>query len=500
MATPIPPNEASFTLKEIASATHGTIVDPEGASGGDSVLVRGVSTDSRTVPSGALFVALRGERMDAHQFLDAAHARGAVLLVERGRALPDGARAVAVDDTLVALGALAAVHRARFPGLVVAVTGSAGKTTTKELVAAALAGTGARTLRTHGNLNNLIGVPMMLFLLDAEQHDAAVIEVGTSAPGEVARLAAIVQPRIAVCTLAAAEHLEGLGTLDAVADEETACFRALPDDGAIIPGADDTRVLARAQGAKGARTLLSFGVAASSDIRLISRTHDPDGTQRARYSLRYSLPGPQVGPKEGEGEIELVLALLGAAAAVDAGAALAVVLATRPEKLDAAAAALAKVSPVAGRMVPRAGRRGVLVLDDTYNANPGSVRASIDTAVELAHERQGRALAVLGDMKELGAASAAEHEGIGRYAVERGVAVLIGCGREMAAAASAAVRSAAGRGAVFPTRVVQVAEVLDAIPVVDGLMRDGDVVLVKGSRSMTMERVVDALAAERSGA
>jgi len=474
MATPIPENHAEFTPDELVTATGGALL---GAA--LCAPVRGVVTDSRAVRSGCAFVALRGERLDAHAFLDAAVAKGtALLVIERGRAVPEGVARLEVDDTTVALGALAAFHRRRWGRPVVGVCGSAGKTTTKELTAAALAGAGLVVHRTAGNLNNLVGAPMTLLQLDA-RHEAAVIELGTSAPGEVARLAAIAAPDIAIVTLASAEHLEGLGTLEAVADEETAVWRALAarsdvdEGGWAIGNADDPPIDARLPAGPRA---LRFGKAENATVRLVARALDDVSGSRATY---------QVGARR----LEVALPLLGEVAALDAGAALCAVLALRGEgALDAAAQGLAQVRPAAGRLVPVPGAHGGLLIDDTYNANPHSVVAAIDTVVELAGLGDARAIAVLGDMKELGPDAPAYHAEVGRHARAAGVALLVGCGAEMRAAIDAAE---SGEGA---PACLHVGDPIDAIPLLRAQLRAGDVVIVKGSRSMAMERIVTALA------
>jgi len=476
MATPIPVNAAAFTLDELVAATGANL-----RLAAACVAVRGVAIDSRAVVPGALFVALRGERLDGHAYLDVAVKAGAAaVLIERGRSVPEGVAVLEVDDTTTALGAIAALHRRRWGRPIVGVCGSAGKTTTKELTAAALVGAGLRVHKTAGNLNNLVGAPMTLLELD-DTHEVAVIELGTSAPGEVARLAAIATPDVAIVTLAAAEHLEGLGTIEAVADEETAVWRGLAASGRAIGNLDDPPTAARLP-KNAASPSLTFGKSEGASVRLVARALDHHSGSRATYQI-------------GERTLDVTLPLLGEVAALDAGAALCAVLALRGvEALDGAARGLAKVRAADGRLVPISGTRGTLIIDDTYNANPDSVLAALDTLVELAGLGGARAIAVLGDMKELGTASRNYHEQLGRHAVKSGVSVLVGCGREMVAATAAAAWEASGRFAAFPTQVMHVADPLDAIKVVESLLQHGDVVLVKGSRSMAMERIVAALA------
>lgn len=483
MATAIPHNAASFTLREIANACRGVLHgDPQAS-------VTGVAIDSRAVAPGALFVAVRGKSQDGARYIPDVVARGAgALLVAHGSAVPEGVAHVAVDDTTRALGDLAAFHRRRWGGKLVAITGSAGKTTTKELTAGALAGIGARVLKTTGNLNNEFGVPMTLFGLTSE-HDRAVIEVGTSGPGEIARLGAISQPDVAVVLLAALAHTEGLGSLEAVADEKASLWWALAAQGTAIVNADDPELTKRLRRDVSS---IAFGKDSSAQVRLLGSDLTVDGT-RARVQVM------------GIGELELSLALLGHAAAIDACAALAVAIALRGQAaleptVRAAIAGLAQVAPSAGRMVPLATQSGVTVIDDSYNANARSIALGLETLAVLAEASGGRSIAVLGDMKELGSHAQREHAACGELAVRLGIDVLVGVGPDMAHATSAAAKLAAGRLAVHPTRIAHVREPLDAVPIVHSLCRKGDVVLVKGSRSMAMERVVAALLDKLGGA
>jgi UDP-N-acetylmuramoyl-tripeptide--D-alanyl-D-alanine ligase len=473
MATPIPQNRARFTLGEIARATQGQIVR-----GAAEQTVEGVAIDSRAVMAGGLFVAIRGEQQDGARYLPQARSSGAhALLVQKGTACPDDIAYVEVDDTTRALGDLAAYHRKRWGGLAIAITGSAGKTTTKELTAAALTGIGKRVLKTLGNLNNQFGVPMMAFCL-SDAHDTAVFEVGTSGRGEIARLGEIVQPDVAVVLLAALAHTAGIGGLEDVADEKASLWGALRPDGLAIVNVDDALLCERLR--PGLKTL-GFGRGAGAQVRLLDSSLSLWGTQ-ARFQV------------EGASELALDLPLVGHAAALDAGAALAVVLGLEgPGALPDACGGLAAVAQTAGRMVPYATPTGAYVLDDSYNANPQSTAVSLEALATLAKNVGAHSFAVLGDMKELGSDSAREHARIGELAVRLGIDVLIGSGSEMVHGTAAAARLAAGRLAPHPTRVVHLLDPMDSVTVVKSLWRSGDVVLVKGSRSTSMERVVRAL-------
>ena len=487
MATLIPKNAARFTLAEITGATSGVL-----AAGSAQTEVRGVAIDSRAVSPGALFVGVRGATQDGARFVPTALTQGAAALLLHADApsVQDVAR-IDVADTTRALGDLAAFHRARWGGRVVAITGSAGKTTTKELTAAALAGTGARVLKTEGNLNNQFGAPMTLLCADTT-HDLAVLELGTSGPGEIARLGEIARPDVAVVLLAALAHTSGLGSLDAIADEKASLFRSLPGDGVAVVNADDPALMARRP--SGVKTL-SFGTSAGADVRLIATTLRVDGTT-ARIALK--LPS-------GVEERVVQLGILGQAAALDACAALAAVVALctprqLSESIEAAIDGMAQVPPTPGRLACTGTQRGVIVCDDSYNANPRSMALSLETLAALARDSGGRGVAVLGDMRELGIASVAEHTRIGELAVKLGIDVLVGCGPEMAHATSSAARHAAGRLAQHPTRVAHVMDPLAASQLVLSLVRPRDVLLVKGSRAMAMERVATALIEKLGGA
>jgi UDP-N-acetylmuramoyl-tripeptide--D-alanyl-D-alanine ligase len=480
MATPIPANRARFSLRQIAEACGARLLR-----GVPDMVTQGVTTDSRTVAPGALFVALPGDRYDGHAFIDTAFKAGAAaVLVERAESVPASVPVLQVPDARHALGDLAASHRQSWHGRLVAITGSAGKTTTKELTAAALREGGATVLATSGNLNNLIGVPMSLFLL-SDADDLAVLELGSSAPGEIARLAAISRPDVGVVTSVAIAHTAGIGSLQAVAEEKVALVRALSVEGIAVFSADSEiiRPLVRDIGAK---RRLSFGRAPGADVHLASYTLDACLRSRARFEIAKS-----------HWAAEAALGLLGEAAAVDAAAALAVTLALLgPARLDQALAGLSRVQPSAGRMHPVAGFKHTYLLDDTYNSNPASALASLQTARQLAKIVGGRLIAILGDMAELGECSLAEHEKIGREAVKLGAAVLVACGQEMAAAAGAARREAAETRGPLPIEVVQAENSEQAIGPARALLRERDVVLVKGSRCMAMESVLHALQEE----
>jgi UDP-N-acetylmuramoyl-tripeptide--D-alanyl-D-alanine ligase len=466
MATPIPRNVAEFRRSEVLGATGGTAVGPEWE------MVRGVVTDSRAVEPGNLFVALRGERFDAHAFLEKAVESGATaVMVEQGTSVPPNVSAIEVEDTLVALGNLANAHRQAWHGRVIGITGSVGKTTSKTLAAAALQAAGRRVLATTGNLNNRIGVPMTLFQLD-DSVDTAVIEMGTSEPGEIARLAEIAKPDAAIVTRASLAHTEGLGSVGAVADEKVSLLHALPQDGVAVAYGDDAPIKKRASIIPVTRKIF-YGRAASNDVRVLDWEADADGTH-VQLQVR------------GQG-VDIEMGLVGEGAVLNAAAVLALSLGLGLP-LEEAARGIVAVDPLPGRMRPLAGAGDRLLIDDTYNANPASVEVAVSTARAIAERREAPLVVVLGDMKELGSQSEEAHHGVGELIAEADAFLLIGCGDLMHGAVDAA--NARGIDTLWFEDAMECREITDRLPL-------NAVVLVKGSRSMEMERVLPLLGGEQ---
>lgn len=432
-----------------------------------------VCTDSRTLKKGDLFVALRGEKYDGHDFVAQAATAGAVAaLVDRkyvgaGAADP-GLPVAAVADTTSALGALAAHWRRRFAIPLVAVVGSNGKTTVKEMVAACLRAHfgDAAVLATRGNLNNHIGLPLTLLAL-REAHRVAVVEIGMNHPGETAQLAAIAAPTVAVINNAQREHQEFMRSVADVAAEHASLVLALPQDGVAVINADDAHA-GDWRAAAGARPVRDFGLRSAA-------VHAQCRLQPTSTRLEVATPEERavsfVLPLAGEHNARNALAAIAAATA--AGATLA-----------SCAQALARFAAVKGRLQVKTGRRGTLLIDDTYNANPDSVRAAIDVLARAA----GRRLLVLGDMGEVGGQGAAFHEEVGAYARAAGIDGLHALGE----LATAAVR-AFGEGARHYSGIE------DLLAGVETTLGRHTVVLVKGSRFMQMERVVHAIETPDSG-
>jgi UDP-N-acetylmuramoyl-tripeptide--D-alanyl-D-alanine ligase len=448
-------------LAGAAAAVGGTL------RGANATFAR-VTTDSRDVAAGDLFVALRGERFDGHDFVAQAMAGGAVgAIVAEARAAAFGTSVVAVDDPLAALGRLAHAWRARFAIPIVVVVGSNGKTTVKEMTAGALgAHYGAdAVLATRGNLNNAIGLPLTLLRLSGA-HRAAVIELGMNHRGETAELAAIAKPTIALVNNAQREHQEFMRSVAEVADEHADAILALPSDGIAVVNTDDPHVDAwrRAAARAGVRTI-GFGTHPSADVRATI------AMQADASTLALVTPA---------GEARVALAVPGRPMAQNALAACAAALAAGAT-LDAIRRGLEAFRPVAGRLAPRVAASGALVIDDSYNANPDSVRAAIDV---LARARGARWL-VLGDMGEVGSEGPAFHREIGEYARTANLDRVFTVGT-LAATTAAAFGAGARHFDDVPALARAVASEAG----------DGVTVLVKGSRFMRMERVVAALSAE----
>jgi len=434
----------------------------------------GVSTDTRTIGPGRLFVALRGERFDGHTFLDTcakAGATGAVVQAGHPRAsTPAGFALYEVPDTLRALGALGRFHRQRFSIPVGAVGGSNGKTTTKEMIAAILSTRGP-ALSTQGNFNNEIGVPLTLFRLEPT-HVAAVIELGMNHPGEVERLTDIARPHAGIVTVVQPEHLEGLGSLEGVAHAEGELYRGLPTDGIAVANLDDA--LAHAEAKSSGRKLITFGVDAKADVRMLGiDKHDASG-----IAFRIGFAGKTLNatiPHVGEHNAKNACGAF----------ALATALGYTP---DECLRGLAQSAPANRRLNVKTLPVGATLLDDCYNANPGSMAAALDTVTSLA--RNGRAIAVLGDMLELGAEESDAHRELGEQAAKLPLLVFFGPRSKLGAEAA---KKAGARD------VVHTENPDDAVALLKSKLGAGDVVLVKGSRGMRMERIVAGLTGEAAG-
>ncbi|MFN2287036.1 MAG: UDP-N-acetylmuramoyl-tripeptide--D-alanyl-D-alanine ligase [Chromatocurvus sp.] len=447
----------SYPLSELALALEARHVGLDAA-------ISGVAIDSRQVRAGDLFIALPGSRVDGHAYLADAAANGAAgALVSRPQdaALPQ----LVVADVLAALGRLAGLNRRDFSGSLIAITGSCGKTSVKGMLSTVLARRAA-VLATPGNLNNEIGVPLTLLQLSAAI-DIAVVEMGARGTGHIDYLCRLARPDIAMLLNASAAHLDGFGSLQAVADGKGEIYDRLSPQGTAIvnadsPFADAWTARATAAGAG----LISFGLQAPASV---SATDIELAADYCRFSLQHDDQSATVMlPVPGEHNISNALAT--AAAAIACGL-----------SVDDIAAGLAAVQPVDGRLRRRPGRGGISLIDDAYNANPASVRAAIDVLARC----DGPRVLVLGAMLELGAQSFAEHADIGRHAKAQAVNQLVGVGPETKAATEAF-----GPGARW------FACNDDAIAAMDDWRTGAATILIKGSRGAAMEQVLAALQPE----
>jgi UDP-N-acetylmuramoyl-tripeptide--D-alanyl-D-alanine ligase len=446
----------SRTLGFLARACDGRLV-------GEDRGFAAVSIDSRTLEPGDLFVAIKGERFDGHDFAAAAVERGACGLIV-SRQLPVSVPQVVVADTLEALARGAQAWRQQFTLPLVGVGGSNGKTTTKEMLAAILARLG-RTLATRGNLNNHIGVPLTLFRL-AEGHRAAVVEMGANHAGEIAALVEIASPTVGLVTNAGAEHLEGFGSLAGVARAEGEMFAGLDGAATAVMNADDEFAPLWRE-LSGTRRIVSFGIDSAADFRALSlSSRIEDGAWASGFELvtpagtvpaRIALPGRH----------NVLNATAAAAAASACGA-----------SLQQIVAGLASVQPVRGRLQLKPAHGGAWLIDDSYNANPSSAVAGLEVLGSLGGERW----LILGEMAELGEHAVSGHVQVGRAARAQGVSRIFAVGPSTLHTVEAFGQG----GAWFPDSGALVAAVRDSL-------RPGVTLLVKGSRVNRLETVVSAL-------
>ncbi|MFC5524632.1 UDP-N-acetylmuramoyl-tripeptide--D-alanyl-D-alanine ligase [Rhodanobacter ginsengisoli] len=439
-------------LNTIAMWTHGRLL-------GDDAEITGVAMDTRRLQPGDLFVAIKGERVDGHDYLAEAAARGAVAALVTRRVdseLPQ----VLVDDTTLALGDLASAVRAQRRVRVVGITGSNGKTTVKTLAASILSRHG-RTHVSAGNYNNELGLPLSLLAMPQDT-DYAVFEMGAGKPGDIAYLAAIARPDIGLVTLIAPAHLERMGSIEGVAETKGAIYQALPADGVAIINADDS-FASFFVGLAGTRKVLRFGLDQPADIGAEIIEQRADGS---RFVLRTPA-----------GHAEVALPLPGRHNIANALAATAIALALEVP-LDTIVSGLEQVPGVAGRLRREVMAGGWTVIDDSYNANPSSMAAAIDTLLLATGERW----LVLGDMAELGPQAAVLHAAVGTLARERGVDRLFAVGP----LGLSTVEAFGAQGAHFEDKAMLIAAL-------QAQLHEGVTCLVKGSRSAGMEQVVMAL-------
>jgi UDP-N-acetylmuramoyl-tripeptide--D-alanyl-D-alanine ligase len=443
-------------LSECAQILNGELVGDDGVFGA-------VSIDTRTLQPGDLYIAIKGERFDGNEFVDQAAQSGAVAAVVR-QGVKANIPTIEVADTHLALAKLGGAWRSKASAKVVGVTGSNGKTTVKEMIAGLLA-TGGEVLYTKGNLNNDIGVPLTLLRL-AERHRFAVIEMGANHPGEIAYTAAYAKPDVAIITNAGPAHIEGFGSIEGVAKAKGELFAALKTDGVAVINRDDAffdywRTVA------GAREAISFGLHSASEVTAADiKTEIVDH----RFATGFMLSAPA-------GQIRCRLQLAGKHNVVNALAAAAAGLALGLN-LEQIAYGLQAVKPVTGRLQPWIGRKGNIVIDDTYNANAGSLKAGLDVLAGIGQ----KPWLVLGAFAELGPESLNMHREMGALIKSSGVVRLLATGSDAKAAVEVF-----GKGASF----YETQEEL--IAALENELTGDETVLIKGSRMRRMENVAAAL-------
>lgn len=453
----------ALNVAELAQATGGRLV-----AGDPATRVTSYAIDTRRLSAGGAFFALPGEKTDGHAFLAEAARSGALAAIvsrvpESGGPFP--ASIVQVDDVAAALARCGAFARQKLRAKVVAITGSAGKTTTKEFVAAGLAAS-RKVHRTTGNLNNELGLPLSL-LACPDDAQMAVFEMGMNGPGQIAFLARLANPDVALVTNVRPVHLEYFDSIDGIAAAKGEMFAVLRDDATAVVNVDDARV--RLQAARHGGPRVTFGSADGNDLVL--------GDITDRF-----LPGASVSFRHAGRNYSVTLSVGGAHAALDAFAAAAVLVACGVE-LRPALDAIAAVEPPPGRGRIRRLPADVVVVDDTYNSNPEALASVLGTLA--ASTPTGRRVLVMGDMLELGLESAAFHRASGEAAVKAGVGLLVGVGPMSRHAVEAARRAG--------VEVHGADDASHAARLVPGLVKPGDLVVVKGSRGVKLELVIDAL-------
>ena len=458
----------AWTVPDILEATNGRLL-----SGNEGVRFRGICTDSRTARTGDLFVAIPGEKFDGHNFLKEAlkqDAFGVVVsedYVAAQTSVPDTDNLwIAVPDTLRALGDLAAFRRQNSDVSVVAITGTNGKTTTKEMTASVL-GEAFSVLKTPGNFNNLVGLPLTLFGL-SESHEWAVVEIAMNHPGEIRRLTEISNPDLGVITNVEPGHLEGVGDIDGVMAAKGELLEGLAEESTAVLNVDDERVCQLAERYEG--RVVTFGIHSSAEVwgAPVSQTRSGSSFDLSWYdeTVRISLKIP------GRGAIYNALA----AAAIGYRAGL---------SIEEVKKGLESAVPLPGRMQVSTLPGGIHLIDDTYNANPGSVSVAIETLSSL--KGSGRGVFVIGSMRELGDHAQSAHKQIGVLAARAGLSGLYVTGDFAANVAEGAAGAGMDQGHIFVGSREEIVEALK------DRLGPGDWLLVKGSRLTEMEKVVEAL-------
>lgn len=459
-----------WTIQQLLEATQGRLVR-----GSQAAALRDISIDSRRLKPGDAFVAIRGHRFDGHRFVEqAAHQGAACLIVSQMHQPTNGSASlptILVDDTTEALGDLARFHRRRLARPVVAVGGSCGKTTTKELIAH-LMGDADMILKTDGTQNNQFGVPLTLLRM-TEAHQQAVVELGTNHPGEIAYLASIVEPDVALITNVGPEHLEFFGSLLEVLHEELSLLESLSPQGTVILPGDQLDVCLEAQRYLEPHVrVVTFGSTDRCDIQ----AQDIRRTEQGMVIRLRDHVGQWVVPMIGYHNVENALAAIAAAWAAG------VPLSVAKRRL-----ATFRPMPLRSELLHC---QGLTILNDCYNANPLSFARALETLRDLSVRRK---VAIVGDMLELGDFAPSAHQAIGRLATQLGIDAVLAVG-QYAGHVADGVRETRPEAV---TTYTTVSELMDGLP---GFLQDGDGLLVKGSRKLNLEQVTEFLIQRHSGA
>ena len=459
-----------FSIHDVLAATGGILL---GGPVREGILFEGVSTDSRQCLPGNLFIALQGESFDGHHYLDQAVKKGVagLLIHQRIEKGSEDHPVILVGDTLQALGDLAHFWRRKFSPTIIAITGSSGKTTTKEM-AAAILGRGRNCLKTEGNFNNLIGLPLTLFNLKHD-HTVAILELGTNQRGEIARLTRIAAPEIGLITNIGPAHLEGFTNIAGVAEEKKDLFLSMPRSGTIIVNHDDPFL--RKSGDAWTGRCISFGLKEGADVRADKITYCHD---RGTSFILHAGDAHQEVSMPIAGEHQVMNALAAAASTWAAGATIVDI-----------GQGLNSFSPVPGRMEVLPLNNGAYMINDTYNANPSSVGEALKTLSNL--KGKGRSVVVLGDMLELGEEEEIWHQKIGGLMADTGVDRVYLRGRLAGATAAGASQKGLPASSVilreYPEEITS--DILS-------YLKGGDWILVKGSRRMKMETIVEMIVSQ----
>ncbi|MDP2681916.1 MAG: UDP-N-acetylmuramoyl-tripeptide--D-alanyl-D-alanine ligase [Deltaproteobacteria bacterium] len=455
-------------IKEVLKTVHGCL-----ASGGSEGLINGVSTDSRTVNKGELFFALKGPRFDGNKFVGDVFKKGAAGAVVSSEARSYGLQfgIVEVIDTLKALGDLALYWRERHLVPLIAISGSCGKTTTKDMIASILKNS-RPIIKTEGNLNNLIGLPLTIFNLN-NIHKAAVVELGISEKGEMKRLAQICKPDVAVLTNIGEAHTATLNNVEGVASAKGELFESMDDNGTAIINIDDPWLKKIAENINVKK--ITFSLKSKADVMLKEASVK---RQEAKSSSGISASFLVMGE-----EIPVKLKYTGTHNLYNAAAAIAATFplgVTKEEIMEGLYAA----ETMHGRMEIVTLRNGITIIDDTYNANPLSMEAALKTLADM----EGRKIAVLGDMFELGEMSDDAHKKVGMFAQDTGIDMLFTIG-----VYSDALVSGAMEKGMLPDKIYKAHDKAELIKALNNVVKEGDVILIKGSRAAAMEEIVEGL-------